>query len=192
MEYIYEANDIVPKELCQEIIEKFENDPDKTHGTIGLDKIDHNIKKTTDLVINNLKDTWKDIHQQLEQYLARGIKLYLNYLYNHVYHGRDFVFRNTFVEEHLNISQFQIQKYNTGDYFNWHVDDKLREKRILGFIIYLNSNDGYTQFLNGKNIKPEYGKILIFPATWTYAHKGQIIKQGVKYIITGFIIERII
>ena len=45
MEYIYEAHDVVPKELCQEIIEKFENDPDKTHGTVGLDKIDHNIKK---------------------------------------------------------------------------------------------------------------------------------------------------
>jgi len=190
MEYIYEAHDIVPKELCQEIIEKFENDPDKTPGSIGPGIID-TIKKTTDLVIYP-KDAWKDIYQQLDQYLAHGLKLYCNYLYAHIYKGKDFVFRNSFAQENLNITRFQIQRYTIGDYFNWHVDDKLGEKRLLGYIIYLNSNDGHTQFLDGKKIKPEYGKILIFPATWTYAHKGQIIKQGVKYIITGFILERVI
>lgn len=36
MEYIYEAHDVVPNELCKEIIEKFENDPDKLHGQVGV------------------------------------------------------------------------------------------------------------------------------------------------------------
>jgi len=35
MEYIYEARDVVPKELCQQIIEKFEKDPDKQPGRMG-------------------------------------------------------------------------------------------------------------------------------------------------------------
>jgi hypothetical protein len=191
MEYIYEARDIVPRTLCEEFIEKFENDSNKTPGTIGPGRIDCNIKKTTDLLIYP-KDTWKGVYRQLEQYLAQSIKLYLNYLYRDVYNGNDFVFRNTFVEDNLNITGFQIQKYNIGDYFNWHVDDKFGEKRLLGYIIYLNSSDGCTEFLNGGKVKSETGKILLFPATWTYAHRGQIIKQSAKYIITGFIIERTI
>ena len=191
MEYIYEVNDIVPRALCHEIIEKFENDDNKQVGMVGPSITDYNLKKTLDLLIYP-KDTWKDIYQQLDQYLAQSIKLYNNYLYKHVFKGNDFVFRNTFVEDNLNITRFQIQKYTIGDYFNWHVDDKFGEKRLMGYIIYLNSNDGCTEFLDGKKVKPEVGKILLFPATWTYAHRGQIIKQGVKYIITGFIIERTI
>jgi hypothetical protein len=49
MEYVYEVSNVIPKSLCDEIIEKFENDPDKRPGvtSIGLDEK----KKTTDLII---------------------------------------------------------------------------------------------------------------------------------------------
>ena len=30
------------------------------------------------------------------------------------------------------------------------------------------------------------GKTLIWPAEWTHAHSGEILKSGVKYIITGW------
>jgi hypothetical protein len=51
----------------------------------------------------------------------------------------------------------------------------------------LNENEACTEFLNGKKIKPEPGKIVFFPTTWTYAHRGQPIEKGNKYIVTGFI-----
>ena len=34
-------------------------------------------------------------------------------------------------------------------------------------------------------IKPKRGKTLIWPAEWTHAHSGKIVKSGKKYIITG-------
>ena len=52
----------------------------------------------------------------------------------------------------------------------------------------VNENDGGTTDFNYYNIKvkPERGKTLIWPAEWTHAHSGDIIKSGVKYIITGW------
>ena len=36
-------------------------------------------------------------------------------------------------------------------------------------------------------VKPEIGKTLIWPAEWTHAHTGSILKSGTKYIVTGWI-----
>jgi hypothetical protein len=97
--------------------------------------------------------------------------------------------RNTFRDDtdNIDVSQLQVQRYKVGDFFDWHVDSLSGVNRIFAFIIYLNENDGCTEFLNGKKVKPEPGKIAFFPTTWTYPHRGQEIKVGTKYIITGFV-----
>jgi hypothetical protein len=45
---------------------------------------------------------------------------------------------------------------------------------------------GETYFIDGK-VKPTTGKLLLFPATWTYLHKGDIPRSNSKYIITGWL-----
>ena len=55
---------------------------------------------------------------------------------------------------------------------------------------YLNNDDdsGTTNFeYYDIKVKPEIGKTLIWPAEWTHAHTGSILKSGTKYIITGWI-----
>lgn len=189
MEYIYEAHDIVPKELCQEIIEKFENDPDKILGGVGVGKtiVNENLKKTMDLHIVN-KPEWETIYDQLECILATGIYRYFDYLFHGPFVEVDCFIRNTFSE--VDMTGLQIQRYKVGDFFKWHVDSVSGVNRIFAFIIYLNDNDGCTEFLNGKKIEPKQGKIVFFPSTWTYPHRGQEIKMGNKYIMTGFIVVK--
>lgn len=187
MEYIYEAHDVVPTELCQEIIEKFENDPGKFIGKIGEGVVNQNIKRSMDLWMHDDID-WKPLNDILERYLVLSMYTYFNYLRREIFNGNDFIVRQMF-SENIDVSGFQLQKYSTDDFFDWHVDDVIKDKRILAFIIYLNDNDSCTEFLNGKVCKPETGKILFFPATWTYTHRGQKIQRGTKYIISGFIRE---
>jgi len=79
MEYIYEARDVVPKELCQQIIEKFENDPDKRPGEVGTSIVSPISKKTIDLKVYT-KPEWKMINDQIEHHLFSGIKKYFEYL----------------------------------------------------------------------------------------------------------------
>ena len=45
---------------------------------------------------------------------------------------------------------------------------------------------GCTEFSNGRSVRPEKGKVLIFPATPQYVHRGAIVKKGSKYGITTF------
>ena len=63
--------------------------------------------------------------------------------------------------------------------------------RLFAWMTYLNDLDenagGYTNFQHfGIKIKPEKGKTLIWPAEWTHAHSGEVLKKGKKYIITGW------
>jgi hypothetical protein len=188
MEYIYEAHNIVPRALCEEIIEKFENDPDKSAGKIGGDEVIEIFKKTIDLKVYTKPD-WKMINDQIEIHLVSGIKKYFEYLFHNAFHGDDHDILEKMFGDNIAITNFIIQRYKVGDYFRWHVDDKIGDKRLLAFIIYFNDNESGTEFINGKNIKPECGKILFFPSTWTYPHRGQEVEKGVKYIMTGFICE---
>ena len=59
--------------------------------------------------------------------------------------------------------------------------------RIVTFLFYLNDVEegGETFFYNGK-VKPEAGKLILFPATWTYNHKGNMPISNDKYIVTGW------
>ena len=54
--------------------------------------------------------------------------------------------------------------------------------------IYLNDIDkgGETDFHYKKRI-PRTGKLLLFPATWTFPHRGIMPESSDKYIITGWI-----
>ena len=87
----------------------------------------------------------------------------------------------------------KIQKSELGDGFhNWHFDNCGPEnhQRILVFILYLNDveDGGETEFLYiPKRVKPEAGKLVIFPAGFTHSHRGNPPITNTKYILTGWL-----
>ena len=95
------------------------------------------------------------------------------------------------------IEPFNIQHYAPGQAFSQpHCErvgsNKTTSFRHLTWMTYLNDvdedNGGTTDFDYYKiKVKPECGKTLIWPAEWTHAHAGSILKKGEKYIITGWI-----
>ena len=105
-------------------------------------------------------------------------------------------------QEHVVYSEqtgLVMSKTDPGQYYNWHVDSvfgKLaihQPRRVLTCILYLNDMDedagGCTEFTNGRSVRPEKGKVLIFPATPQYLHRGATVNKGSKYVITTFAIE---
>ena len=81
----------------------------------------------------------------------------------------------------------------TDDQFLIHTDvqDHQSAKRYLAFLIYLNDDfkGGETTFpYNKLTIKPETGKVLVFPPTWQYPHSGLPVKSGnPKYIMSTYL-----
>tara|TARA_A100001388_G_scaffold27642_1_gene17837 strand:+ start:505 stop:1056 length:552 start_codon:yes stop_codon:yes gene_type:complete len=91
--------------------------------------------------------------------------------------------------------ELRIKKYEPGtdDQFLIHTDvqDHESAKRYLAFLIYLNDDfkGGETTFpYNKLTIKPETGKVLVFPPTWQYPHNGLPVKSGSpKYIMSTYL-----
>ena len=170
--------------LCNEIIQLFENNKDlQKQGVTGKGR-DLKIKKTIDIKVspNDLKKTKFEI---LKQYVNGLHKCFLDY-------QNQWPFLKSILKT-VYVPTFNIQKYSRGDHFaSLHSERTTLNTlhRLFAWMTYLNDvvDGGQTNFSHyGIKIKPEIGKTLIWPAEWTHAHTGEILKSGTKYIITGWI-----
>jgi len=188
--FIYEKNISIPDILCDEIILMYELENIKGPG-LTISGVNKNIKDTTDMIIppNDIK--WLKIEEFLYTELKNSIKEYFIFISNKA--SDKYKFFDDVDTLHNDI--FMIQKYNKqeGKYI-YHCDSNVecehKRYRILTFLWYLNDVDigGETEFWNGVyEIKPKKGKLIIFPACWSYPHRGKMPLSSDKYIITGWL-----
>jgi hypothetical protein len=179
--YYYIDKNALSKETCQGIIDLFESLPQHkgiTGGGLNMD-----IKRTFEIKIQG--NVWKEYDTILCESLYRAVDDYSIQLINKCNNA-------SLTNKTLTDSGYQIQKYIKYDgFYKWHSDEKINNEnssRTITFLWYLNDIEegGETYFYNGK-VKPEAGKLILFPATWTYNHKGNMPKSHDKYIITGWI-----
>jgi len=179
--FIFEFNDSLNNEQCNNMIERFENSSeDHYQGRIGQKfRQDTTIKKSTDMVISG-KEKWKDVDELLFTSLAKAL--------SKIKKQFDF-FSGPFKDV-----GYAIQRTNPDEYYHWHIDGGSHQfsDRQLVAIWYLNDVDGpggETEFLNQNvKVKPETGKLILFPPFWTHEHRGVKLQKGVKYIATTWIV----
>jgi hypothetical protein len=91
------------------------------------------------------------------------------------------------------IYTYKIQKTKIGQgYHRWHFESFNREfcPRVLAWTLYLNDVEegGETEFIyQHMRVKPKQGTFVIFPASFTHAHRGNPPISNDKYIVTGWI-----
>jgi len=187
MEYIYEAHNMLPKTFCKEIIEKFESDSRRRPGEVQSGTINNTVKKCTDLSIESITG-WGVESTRLNNAFNTAFIDYQNYLKLNIF-GEDKagIVDDLLVGNNVVRNTLTCRKYQVGDYFKWHTDYNPVVNRICNIIIYLNDHEACTEFIDGKKIKPEAGKIVFFPTTWVHAHCGQTIENDAKYILTSFV-----
>ena len=186
---IYLQYNSLPNELCDEIIEMFENDTTLKYEGIVAKGLIKEIKDTTDLLIPD-NDTWNKILEVLKKELHRNLSLYIKSLRTDL---KDYsIFSSNFLYE----NSFQIQRYikNVGKYIYHHDHDirfEQKDHRVITYLWYLNDVEegGETEIWGNIKIKPERGKLLLFPSSWTFPHSGLMPKSHNKYIITGWLYE---
>ena len=195
MDFILEIPNHLPKELCEEMIKLFENDSNKKPGVTGPPgkHMVSSVKKSMDLTIPDT-NKWNNVSKCLYDKIEDGIKKYMDHLREKGCSSIDY-----HLQEYFDYG-YQIKKTTTGEYYSWHSDGLLQQKRFLVFIWYLNDlhpiyDGGGTAFHPtigcGKVVTPDQGKLLIFPATWTYFHTGlPIVSNKSKYICTVWICDR--
>ena len=188
--FIYIVDNALTKSFCEHCIDKFEKDDLKYQGVIGTDsRIDKSIKDSIDLGISSLK-YWKSEDKIFFNSLQRHLPIY-KYKSDWSFH------KDVFCDLNLEDSGYQIQKTPPGGGYTWHHDHHVLDDcrfRVITFIWYLNDidEDGYTEFIDGTKVQPKQGKILMFPSTWSYIHRGYPPKNQTKYIVTGWLYTSIL
>jgi len=182
LDFFEEHHNALDKDFCKHVIEKFEKDDTKQLGCTASGK-NSNLKSSIDLCFfgdPNWEEEDKIFYESLKKYTTSYISKY-----------------------HLNCSDtydtgYQIQRTKPGKVgYVWHHDSTPGRdqnnncvQRIITYLWYLNTTvggSGTTEFYDGTHVKPEEGKLILFPATWTHRHMGHPPKKGLKYICTGWI-----
>jgi hypothetical protein len=168
--------------ICDDIIEKFNQTTDKRVGMVlndaGQAIIDEDVKASTDVVLSPYDEQLKPYMEQLAKVVAKYIEQYP--MSSH-YAGWE-------IRENIN-----VQHYKPGQgYKKWHTERLSAAypdcMRHLVFMTYLNDvPDGGTEFYHQQlTVEAEKGKTLIWPADWTFTHRGVVSNTSDKYIITGW------
>ena len=171
--------------LCDAIIKYHENSSNKKIGVAFDD--------TTNQLINNkdIKDSI-DVELGLDSHVR---ELYISELSEIIKkYTERFPYSNWSVPWGL-AEKINIQFYPPGGGFKkWHCERSNglypASIRHLVFMTYLNdvSDSGETEFYHQQiKVRPQKGLTLIWPADWTYTHRGIVSQTEEKYIVTGWL-----
>jgi hypothetical protein len=191
--YIIQYKNSLSENLCDKILDKFNSTENKSDGvTIG--GLNKEVKNTKEVYINYGNPNWAEIEENLHRELNNKVSDYINKVYNHI-NDKGEIIKLASKETILTDNKcFQIQKYekNVG-FYKYHSDNLIEYNRLrtrhITFLWYLNTVEegGETEFWGYHRVKPEKGKLVLFPACWTYPHTGLMPISEDKYIITGWL-----
>ena len=186
-DYIWVKENSLTRYFCNKVIKKFEADANKYEGRVGSDRrIDKNLKRTRDLSISR-DPKWKKEDSVFCKALQQGIHEYTAYIES--IHPNNIPYTYKQVKD----TGYKLQRYEPNGFYDWHNDwmmDQVDGSSIDVFMWYLNSirerDGGYTEFTDGTRLQPKCGSLVMFPATWTYLHRGYPPKVR-KYLCNGWI-----
>jgi len=184
MNYVSYWDNVLPNDVCQNIINRFEDNKDQHEDTLM-----EGHRHFTEINISKHMDTWKDVQgillEKMEEYLPKYVSLFK---IDPIAWPKD-----------LGFEEFRLKKYepNGKDEFQFHADvgDYNSAKRFLVLFWYLNDVDegGETTFQESKDsriqfsCKPVTGRMIAFPPFWTHPHTGMKPISGPKYIIGTYL-----
>ena len=171
-------------ELCNKVVDHFNtNIGRQVSGVTKSGVVNRTIKDRTDISIPP-KDFKENHHSVFYKYFGVLSACIQDY-------GKQWPFLKNSISS-LDVRSFNIGKYDTGQHFSrMHTERSFYSmEREFAFMTYLSDNfeGGSTYFLHyDLHVIPKKGLTLIWPAMWTHAHKGEVITNGTKYILTGWL-----
>ena len=174
-DFIFHKENAISKSSCDKIIKLFED-------SSGKERIENNGTPNFTQLNLNQNEKWVELITPLSGTVVTNL---------HEYQQINNSF-SQFFPERICLEEFRIKCYDVDDGFDVHVDvtDKESSIRALAFLYYLNDDfiGGETIFpQHNLTIKPKSGSLIIFPPTWQYPHKGQLLKKGKKYIMSTYL-----
>jgi|MEHZ01.6.fsa_nt_MEHZ011618612.1_1 hypothetical protein len=192
--FVLEIPNFIPNDVCTSIIRRFENDDRKIEGYFTYpvgDQVVTRVKNNIELSILSCSG-WEDVGTLFLDYTMKAYTEYTKHLKSTFSGYGDPMYpvydRESGVKN-ISCIGFPIQRLGKGDMYDWHHDgDDISKANFIQIIFYLNTlqenQGGCTEFIDGKKVRPETGKVLMYPCSWTFPHKGGEVLGGYKYICT--------
>lgn len=179
--FVFTKTNALPLDVCAEMIKRFENNSDEQYpGRIGQTvNHDSSVKRSTDLVLSG-KPHWQDLDRELFRSINQALA---EFKQSFPY------FAGPFKDD-----GYAIQRTDAGEYYHWHIDGgshdfAMRQLVAIWYLNSLNDQGGETEFqYQNIKIRPEAGKLLLFPPFWTHLHRGKTLQSGSKYIATTWVV----
>ena len=176
--------------ICDKIMKWHDTTPLRGDGVI-------NIKPTSPNQMVGTTEVHKSIKDSIDSELNSNPTLANEYVLHLQKSLNAYIEKYTWCNKYSQFAVFEpvnVQYYKPGGgYYMWHTERGgsffPESSRHLVFMTYLNDvhDDGETEFLHQKlKIKPEKGLTLIWPADWTFTHRGITSPTEDKYIVTGW------
>lgn len=170
-------------EYCKLIIDRFEADSRRHPSTVGrTEKVQHPDRSGTILFLSDTMDDWKDVVVQTHAAIETAVK--------------DYASQFPLLEAQLKTGRVgcrfpRIERVGPTQGFNWHADNAGMDtaERVIACLLYLSDvgDAGHTEFEHQNlKVKPEAGKIVVFPPYWTHMHRGVSPTRDVKYTMSFF------
>ena len=186
-EYIKVYDNVIDEVSCNALIEKFE-DSHEIFETVHME--DGNEVISFEQIDLHKHEAWASVQQGM-------LEVFQDYI---MHYKIDCKILPKQWPETYGYEAIRMKRYlNNGyDRFDTHVDvrDYASARRFLAFFIYLNDVEegGETDFVGlyrvGTRmpyyIRPQRGRLLMFPPTWTYPHAGLKPVSGMKYFIHSY------
>jgi hypothetical protein len=200
--YILEIPNFVSPELCNEIVNIVKNDPNK----VDTPPLNYSISGEQLTIDGSRRGIVMGEHKEYTKFIEPMVNVfgdvynkYLEHLENTFkdYNKYEEYNMNPYIREiksykHVTIEGgFVVHEIKKGKSYKWHHDYDYREYQdFLQIIVYLNTlgedGGGCTEIMGGTKIKPEIGKVVAFPRSWQFIHKGcKVLSETPKYICTS-------
>ncbi len=194
--YLFVIENSFSNKECDEIINQFEEHHFLHYNGVTGGGYTPETKRTREINITHTKEnSWQKWNAMCFKRLNYALQKYAKHCLEKCHNNTLFNIING--DGVINDTGYQLQKYiKEQQYYKWHQDGSIKqghnEHRIITYLWYLNTVDegGETYFYHGK-VKPEKGKLVLFPAFWNYNHKGETPISHDKYIITGWVYSNV-
>lgn len=180
-DYIVVLENIIPDELCDEILSEYNSDKNWVNAITG-GGVMKNIRRcdainmSDSFIIAQNQEKRKSVDEKLFVCAGEAIKKY-NEKFKHSHIQGD--------------SGYTLLRYQEGGFYTEHTDHVLQAPRIVSCSFTLNDNfeGGEFGFFNRELVyKPSKGSAIMFPSNFLYPHEVMPVTRQVRYsIITWFI-----
>jgi hypothetical protein len=181
-DYILVLENIVSDELCESILNEYKISEEWREATINQDTtLNKKIRncKILGISIPEVIDKNNEIRKKLDDQLFECAKKSIT-KYNEI-------FKNCIISRD---SGYELLKYETGGFYEEHIDSFTSEPRTISCSFILNNDfkgGDFSFFNNTVTYSLKKGSVIMFPSNFLYPHNIMPITEGTRYsIITWF------